>query len=291
MSANALAPINAAPTTYTLDEVQKMAQAIYSGGLFADFKTPQAVLTLMLLCQAEGMHPMMAVRRYHLINGKPSMRADAMLATFQQAGGKVRWGDRSNTVVSAVFSHPLSGETEIVWTFDDAKRAGLPEKNPNWHKYPRQMLTARVISEGVRATLPGVCMGLYTPEEVEDFDTKPEPRPRAQRAPQTYDQIDAQVEANGGRGKVHRAIEPAKTLSETGEAITAPQLKALGAMGYPGSAEGFPSRTTMTKAQASQIIDYFNRHKTWEGAPGDPGTSTEANETDELTDPFAGEEN
>ncbi len=107
----------------------------------------------------------------------------------------------------------------------------------------------------------------------------------------TYNQIDAQVAENGGRGKVHRAIEPAKTLGETGEAITANQLKALGAMGYPGSQAGYPSRQGMTKAQASQLIDYFNRHKTWEGAPGDPGTTTEANETDELTDPFAGEEN
>ena len=34
------------------------------------------------------------------------------------------------------------------------------------------MLSARVVSEGVRAVFPSVVSGLYTPEEVNDFDTK-----------------------------------------------------------------------------------------------------------------------
>jgi hypothetical protein len=36
------------------------------------------------------------------------------------------------------------------------------------------MLRARVISEGVRATFPAVLNGMYTPEEVQEFDA---PRP------------------------------------------------------------------------------------------------------------------
>tara|TARA_R100000995_G_scaffold83974_1_gene61313 strand:+ start:59 stop:712 length:654 start_codon:yes stop_codon:yes gene_type:complete len=42
--------------------------------------------------------------------------------------------------------------------------------NQNWRNYPRQMLTARVISEGVRTVFPGVIAGMYAPEEVQDFD-------------------------------------------------------------------------------------------------------------------------
>jgi hypothetical protein len=49
-----------------------------------------------------------------------------------------------------------------------AERAGLT-KNPTWKQYPRQMLRARVISEGVRAVFPGVAVGLYTSEEVQDM--------------------------------------------------------------------------------------------------------------------------
>jgi hypothetical protein len=57
---------------------------------------------------------------------------------------------------------------------DDAKRAGVAGKQ-NWQRYPRQMLRARVVSEGVRAAMPGVVLGLYTPEEVQDFDARPAP--------------------------------------------------------------------------------------------------------------------
>jgi hypothetical protein len=35
------------------------------------------------------------------------------------------------------------------------------------------MLRARVISEGIRTVFPGVAVGVYTPEEVADFDVKP----------------------------------------------------------------------------------------------------------------------
>jgi len=50
-----------------------------------------------------------------------------------------------------------------------AKQAGLGGKD-NWSKYPRQMLRARVLSEGIRATFPGCNTGFYTPEEVQDFE-------------------------------------------------------------------------------------------------------------------------
>ena len=61
---------------------------------------------------------------------------------------------------------------EIEWTMDRAKAAGLTGKQ-TWKQYPRQMLRARVISEGIRTVYPGVAVGIYTPEEVNDFDAAP----------------------------------------------------------------------------------------------------------------------
>lgn len=278
-------------TSFSFADIQQMAQVVAQSGLFPSLKNPAQVIALMLLCQSKGLHPAVVMERYHIIEGKPGLKADVMLAEFLAHGGRVEWHERTDTLVAATFTAPNAGAVEVAWTIEQARAAGLASKD-NWRKYPRQMLSARVISEGVGLTMPGVRMGVYTPEEVQDFDDEPEPRPRAPRAQQTYQQIDEQVAANGGKGKVYRQFEPAKTVGETGEAITAPQLKALGAMQYPGSATGFPTRKTMTKAQASQLIDYYNRHKKWEGAPGDPGTTTEANDTEEiLTDPFAEEGN
>jgi hypothetical protein len=96
-----------------------------------------------------------------------------MLARFQQSGGRVEWHDHTNEKVSATFTHPAGGSLRIDWDMARAKAAGLGGKD-NWRSYPRQMLRARVISEGVRATFPAVLNGMYTPEEVGEFDA---PRP------------------------------------------------------------------------------------------------------------------
>ena len=157
-----------------VDSVWKMAQSIAASGLFG-MKDPNQAMALMLIAQAEGMHPALAARDYHVIQGRPALKADAMMARFQAAGGKVEWKQYTDTAVSAVMSHPSGGAVTIEWTIEMANRAGLT-KNPTWRQYPRQMLRARVISEGIRTVYPGVAVGVYTPEEVGDMAPRSEPR-------------------------------------------------------------------------------------------------------------------
>lgn len=159
------------------DHVERMANAIAKSGLFG-IKTVDQALALMAVAQAEGRHPGSVARDYHIIEGRPALKADAMLARFQQAGGKVKWTAYTDERVAAIFSHPSGGEVEIDWTLEraakiiSARGARLIEKD-SWKNYPRQMLRARVISEGIRTIYPGVIVGEYTPEEVQDFDHKP----------------------------------------------------------------------------------------------------------------------
>ena len=149
------------------DQISQMAKAIAESKLFG-IQTPAQALALGLLCQAEGRHPAEAARDYHIINGKPSLKSEAMLARFQQAGGKVDWHEYTHESVSGTFSHPQGGSLKVSWTMQDATRAGLTG-NPTWKKFPRQMLKARCISEAVRGIFPGVLSGLYAPEEVGEF--------------------------------------------------------------------------------------------------------------------------
>lgn len=148
-------------------DMERMADCIAKSGLFG-VKSPVQALALMLIAQAEGLHPATAARDYHVIQGRPSLKADTMLARFQAAGGKVEWHDYTDSVVSGTFNHPAGGKVRIEWTFDQAKRAGLTAKDV-WKQYPRAMLRARVISEGIRTVYPGVLAGMYTPEEVRDM--------------------------------------------------------------------------------------------------------------------------
>jgi hypothetical protein len=152
-------------------DIERMALAVSKSGLFG-LKTPEQAMALMLVAQAEGLHPASAARDYHIIQGQPALRSDAMLARFQAAGGSVKWKDYTDDKVCGIFSHPSGGSIEITWDMARAKQAGLGGKD-NWRKFPRQMLAARCISEGVKRVYPGVAVGTYTPEEVQDFEAAP----------------------------------------------------------------------------------------------------------------------
>lgn len=162
-----------------MGDLERMATAIAKSGLFG-MKTPDQAIALMLVAQAEGLHPATAAMEYDIIQGRPARKSSAMLSRFQQSGGKMRYTERSDTRVAAIFSHPQGGEIEIDWTMDRAAKAGLSAKD-NWRKWPRQMLSARVISEGVRAVFPGATGMFYEPGEVSDMvDVTP---PKAKPAP------------------------------------------------------------------------------------------------------------
>lgn len=155
----------------SLSDMEKMANTLAKSGLFG-IKEPTQALALMLVSQAEGLHPVIAARDYHIIDGRPSLKADAILARHQASGGTVRWEEVSHTRACGIFWHPAGGEIRVEWTLEDAKRAGLANR-PVWQKYGRALLRSRCASEGVRIVNPGCICGTYTPEEVQSFSPIP----------------------------------------------------------------------------------------------------------------------
>jgi len=157
----------------SVQDITAMAQAITKSGLFG-IKTPDQAVALMLVAQSEGRHPASVASEFDIIQGRPALKSQAALARFQAAGGKIQWTSRGPTKCAAKFSHPQGGDLEITWTMDRANAAGLTGKQ-TWKQYPDQMLSARVVAEGVRAVFPACLNGVYLAEEVQDFDTKPRP--------------------------------------------------------------------------------------------------------------------
>jgi hypothetical protein len=151
------------------NEISDMAEDASKSKMFG-FKSTEEAMAIMLLCQAENMHPAIAMRDFHVIQGRPALKADAMLGRFQQAGGSVKWEEYTDERVAGTFSHPNGGSVTVVWTFEMAKKIGLTGKD-NWRNYARAMLRARCVSEGVRTVYPSCVVGVYTPEEVETFKT------------------------------------------------------------------------------------------------------------------------
>jgi len=194
----------------TMPDMERAAGFIAKSGLFG-VKTIDQAMALMLVAQAEGRNPYEAARDYHIIQNRPSLKADAVLARFQQAGGTVEWVAYTDSKVIGKFTHAQGGTVTIDWTIDKASKIvqqtrdglqALTDKD-NWKNYPRAMLRARCISEGVRTVFPGVCSGTYTKEEIEDMS--PESLKPEMEVINPEDSKKAEGQTT--------IIEPAKTLS------------------------------------------------------------------------------
>lgn len=204
---NDLTPIN---------EIEHMADIVARSGMFGVKSATQAA-ALMLVAQAEGRPPVIAARDYHIIDGKPTLKADAMLARFQEAGGTIAWEELTERRACAVFSHPAGGSLKLEWTVEMARAAGLANKRGPWQQFPRAMLKARLISDGIRAVFPGAICGVYTPEEVNDME--PERTPRQAEAVEVAQEAPADAQA--------AVSEPAPaTTAKRGKTSPAARLKA-----------------------------------------------------------------
>jgi len=151
-----------------LSELREMAKTVVASKLFG-IADESVAIGLMLLCQSDGLHPVQAMRRYHVISGRPAMKAETMLAEFQANGGKITWLRCDTTGAKAEFMSPgMGAPCTVEWTESDARSAGVLA-NPTWKKFPRAMYRSRVVSEGVRMSMPGVVLGIYTEDEAEEI--------------------------------------------------------------------------------------------------------------------------
>ncbi len=147
------------------------ALAIHMGKSgFLGVRNESEAITLMMLAQQDGKNVVQACMDYHIIKGKPALTSQAILVRFQNAGGKIQYIERTEEKVVIEFWHKDSGKLTVEWNMEKAQKAGLAVGKDNWTKYPTQMLTARCISEGVRALYPACLGGVYSVEERQEFE-------------------------------------------------------------------------------------------------------------------------
>ncbi len=193
------------------NDLKSMAVAISNGGLFPALKNEGQVLSLMLLAQAEGLHPMNAMRQFHIIDGKPSMRSDAMLAKYRQKGGKVEWKTRADDASAQIGLWSFEGQTlEVGFTFKEAQAANYVRAGSGWSKDAPAMMRARAISRAVRMLAPEVVVGLYTPEEVEDFGTDAPAPTKSKGGKAAPEQVTATVVSSEPLASAQAAALPLK---------------------------------------------------------------------------------
>lgn len=176
----------------SVDDLIKVGEFFERSGMFGCSQQGQGVV-LAMTCAMSNLSPMEFIERYHLIQGRPSKRADAMLADLLELGGsyEIICRDDKRAAIKAKY-RSAEGTFSFSWTEAQAERFPYAKDGKtlkdNWST-PRgrmQMLWARVVSDAVRTVCPLANRGTYTPEEVQEFagtvvserrEPLPEPEP------------------------------------------------------------------------------------------------------------------
>jgi len=126
-----------------------------------------------------GLAPLQAMQNIAVINGRPSLWGDAMLALVIAStvfGSIDEFTEGEGDTMRAVCRVSRKGGKihEQVFSAADAKKAGLLGKDGPWRNYPGRMMQMRARSWALRDTFPDVLKGMPCAEEVSDYEILPE---------------------------------------------------------------------------------------------------------------------
>jgi hypothetical protein len=136
---------------------------------------PEDILLIAMTGQELGFGATASLRLIHVIEGKPSLSAEGMLALVRRDGHSVSGASNDTEARVAGRRGDNGDEMEVTFTLDDAKRANLTGKD-TWKKYPKSMLWSRAVSQLCRMLFPDVLLGVsYVPDElgVDAIDIEP----------------------------------------------------------------------------------------------------------------------
>lgn len=153
----------------TYDDVEKAAKAMAASGFFQDTKQASQAIVKILAAREIGFGPFAGMTGINIIQGKPAFGANIMAAAVKRSGRyNYRVTEMSDKACVIEFMELFSGKWQPAgvssFTVEDARKAGTK----NTDKFPRNMLFARAMSNGVRWYCPDVMNGsvVYTPEEL-----------------------------------------------------------------------------------------------------------------------------
>lgn len=169
------------------EDAMTMAKTFAESGMFADTKQAAQAFVKIQAGIEMGIPPFQAMSGVHIIQGKVTVGAGIMAAKVKGSGKydyKVLQNDDKACSIDFYKGKDKLGNS--TFTIDDARKAGTK----NLDKFPRNMLFARAMSNGVKWYTPDVFTGpVYTPEEFEVED-----QGYAQEVKTTPLNIEAKVE-------------------------------------------------------------------------------------------------
>jgi len=153
-----------------INEATSLAQKLSKSNLLPDAlrgKEPDILMTIMTGAEL-GLAPMQSIRAIDVIKGKPTLKAEAMVALVRRRRDVCEFfnivhSDEKKCVIEAkrVGGAPI----KLTFSIEDAQRANLLS-NDNWKRFPAAMLRARCSSAVCKAEFSDLILGLYDPDEL-----------------------------------------------------------------------------------------------------------------------------
>jgi hypothetical protein len=137
-----------------------------------DFKgKPEAIVIACMMGHELGLPPLAALQNIAVINGRPSVWGDALLAIVQASGELDDINEVYDTETSTAHCHVVrKGRTPQTRSFSlqDAKNAGLLGKQGPWKQYPQRMQQLRARAFALRDVFADQLRGIRVVEEEKD---------------------------------------------------------------------------------------------------------------------------
>jgi hypothetical protein len=179
-----------APTT--MGEAMQFSEMLANSSMVP--KAYQGKATDVLVCiqwgYEMGLAPMQSLQNIAVINGKPSVYGDAMMALVQASPvcedvEEYFEGEGTpNPIAVCVAKRKGRKPVETRFSVEDAKRAGLWGKGGPWTAYPKRMLQMRARGFALRDAFPDVLKGMISVEEAQDYPDEAKPVTLAKAANQ-----------------------------------------------------------------------------------------------------------
>jgi hypothetical protein len=150
---------------HTATEIMSIGKAFAESGMFPDIKSAAQAIVKIQAGAELGIAPFAAMSGIHIIKGKPTIGAGVMAAMVKSSGKyDYRVIEQTDKVCSIDYYQGVERIGTSTFTIEDAKKAGTQ----NTDKFPRNMLFARAMSNGVKWYTPDVFAGpVYVPEEMD----------------------------------------------------------------------------------------------------------------------------
>jgi len=148
----------------SLQDTLTLGRVLAESKRFADDTNAEQAVVKVLAGRELGFGPIASMTGIYVIKGKVSVSANMMAqAVKRSAKYDYRIVEMTATRCEIAFFEGVQELGRSEFTLDDARKAGTQ----NLDKYPRNMLFARAMSNGVKWYCPDVFQtGVYTPEEL-----------------------------------------------------------------------------------------------------------------------------